>query len=90
MKVGDLVKHTADGGMLGAGLVTNVSLEPDLIKVLWSNGNRIGAASRGWLEVISEITPDSQETSAQNFSPTQAQHDGNNRTSLQSRGPHQD
>jgi hypothetical protein len=54
MKVGDLVKHTADGGMLGTGLVTNVSLEPDLIKVLWSNGNRIGGASRGWLEVISE------------------------------------
>ena len=53
MQVGDLVKHTA-GGQLGAGLVTNVSLEPDLIKVLWSNGNRIGAASRGWLEVISE------------------------------------
>ena len=90
MKVGDLVKHTADGGMLGAGLVTNVSLEPDLIKVLWSNGNRIGGASRGWLEVISEITPDSQQTSAQNFSPTQAQHDGNNRTPLQGRGPHQD
>ena len=90
MKVGDLVKHTADGGMLGAGLVTNVSLEPDLIKVLWSNGNRIGAASRGWLEVISETTPDSQQTSAQNFSLTQAQHDGNNRTSLQGRGPHQD
>ena len=90
MKVGDLVKHTADGGMLGAGLVMNVSLEPDLIKVLWSNGNRIGGASRGWLEVISEITPDSQETSAQNFSPTQAQHDGINRTPLQSRGPHQD
>ena len=77
MKVGDLVKHTADGGMLGAGLVMNVSLEPDLIRVLWSNGNRIGGASRGWLEVISEITPDSQETSAQNFSPTQAQHDDN-------------
>ena len=77
MKVGDLVKHTADGGMLGAGLVTNVSLEPDLIKVLWSNGNRIGGASRGWLEVISETIPDSQQTSAQNFSPTQAQHDGN-------------
>ena len=90
MKVGDLVKHTADGGMLGAGLVTNVSLEPDLIQVLWSNGNRIGGASRGWLEVISEITPDSQQTSAQNFSPTQAQHDGINRTPLQSRGPHQD
>ena len=89
MKVGDLVRHTA-GKQLGAGLVTNVSLEPDLIKVLWSNGNRIGGASRGWLEVISEITPDSQETSAQNFSPTQAQHDGNNRTSLQTRGPQQD
>jgi hypothetical protein len=90
MKVGDLVKHTADGGMLGAGLVTDVSLEPDLISVLWSNSNRIGGASRGWLEVISEITPDSQETSAQNFSPTKAQHDGINRTPLQSRGPHQD
>ena len=90
MKVGDLVKHTADGGLLGAGLVTDVSLEPDLISVLWSNGNRIGGASRGWLEVISEITPDSQQTSAQNFSPTQAQHDGINRTPLQGRGPHQD
>ena len=90
MKVGDLVKHTADGGMLGAGLVTRVYSDVDLIKVLWSNGNRIGAASRGWLEVISEITPDSQQTSAQNFSLTQAQHDGINRTSLQSRGPNQD
>ena len=90
MKVGDLVKHTADGGMLGAGLVTQVYSDVDLIKVLWSNGNRIGGVSRGWLEVISEITPDSQETSAQNFSPTQAQHDGINRTPLQSRGPHQD
>ena len=77
MKVGDLVRHTADGGFLGTGLVTSVSLEPDLISVLWSNGNRIGGASRGWLEVISEITPDSQETSAQNFSFTQAQHDDN-------------
>jgi hypothetical protein len=54
MKVGDLVRHTADGGLLGAGLVTNVSLEPDLVQVLWSNSNRIGGASRGWLEVISE------------------------------------
>ena len=77
MKVGDLVKHTADGGLLGAGLVTQVYSDVDLIKVLWSNGNRIGGASRGWLEVISEITPDSQQTSAQNFSPTQAQHDDN-------------
>ena len=75
MQVGDLVKHTA-GGQLGVGLVMNVSLEPDLIRVLWSS-NRIGGASRGWLEVISEITPDSQQTSAQNFSPTQAQHDDN-------------
>ena len=54
VQVGDLVKHTADGGFLGAGLVTNVSLEPDLIKVLWSNGNRIGGCSRGYLEVVSE------------------------------------
>ncbi len=54
MKVGDLVKHTADGGMLGAGLVMNVSLEPDLIKVLWSNGNRIGGCSRPYLEVVNE------------------------------------
>ena len=44
MKVGDLVRHTADGGFLGVGLVTNVSLEPDLIKVLWSNSNRVGGA----------------------------------------------
>ena len=88
MKVGDLVKHTADGGMLGAGLVTNVSLEPDLIQVLWSNGNRIGGASRGWLEVISETTPNSQHTSAQNFSPTQAQHDDTTSSPL-SPGPQQ-
>ena len=89
MKVGDLVRHTA-GKQLGVGLVTQVYSDVDLIKVLWSNGNRIGAASRGWLEVISEITPDSQQTSAQNFSLTQAKHDGINRTPLQSRGPHQD
>lgn len=77
MRAGDLVKHTADGGFLGAGLVTKVSLEPDLVQVLWSNSNRVGTASRGWLEVIGETTPDSQETSAQNFSFTQAQHDDN-------------
>ena len=53
MKVGDLVRHTADGGFLGTGLVMSVSLEPDLVKVLWSSNNRIGGSSRGWLEVIS-------------------------------------
>jgi len=54
VQVGDLVKHKADGGLLGAGLVMNVSLEPDLIKVLWSNGNRIGGCSRPYLEVVNE------------------------------------
>ena len=53
VQVGDLVRHTA-GKQLGVGLVTQVYSDVDLIKVLWSNGNRIGAASRGWLEVISE------------------------------------
>ena len=77
MKVGDLVKHTADGGFLGVGLVTQVYSDVDLIRVLWSRNNRNSSNSRGWLEVISEVTPDSQETSAQNFSSTQAQHDDN-------------
>ena len=77
MKVGDLVRHTADGGFLGVGLVTQVYSDVDLIKVLWSRNNRNSGNSRGWLEVISEATPDSQQTSAQNFSPTQAQHDDN-------------
>ena len=54
MKVGDLVKHTADGGFLGVGLVTHVSLEPDLVQVIWSNSSKNGTSSRGWLEVISE------------------------------------
>ena len=53
MKVGDLVRHTA-GKQLGAGLVTHISSEVDLIKVLWSNSNRIGSCSRGYLEVVSE------------------------------------
>jgi len=54
VQVGDLVKHKADGGLLGAGLVTNVSLVPDLIKVLWSSNNRIGGCSRPFLEVLNE------------------------------------
>ena len=54
IEVGDLVKHKADGGLLGAGLVTNVSLQSDLIEVLWSNSNRIGGCSRPYLEVVNE------------------------------------
>ena len=52
VQVGDLVRHTA-GKQLGAGLVTHISSEVDLIKVLWSNSNRIGGCSRGYLEVVS-------------------------------------
>ena len=52
--VGDLVTHTSDGGLLGAGLVTQVYSDVDLIKVLWSNGNRIGGCSRPYLEVVNE------------------------------------
>ena len=54
VQVGDLVKHKADGGLLGAGLVTQVCSDVDLIKVLWSNGNRIGGCSRPYLEVVNE------------------------------------
>ena len=53
MKVGDLVRHTA-GKQLGAGLVTQVYSDVDLIKVLWSNSNRIGGCSRPYLEVVNE------------------------------------
>ena len=54
IQVGDLVKHKADGGLLGAGLVTQVYSDVDLIKVLWSNSNRIGGCSRPYLEVVNE------------------------------------
>ena len=55
IQVGDLVKHRSDsGGLLGAGLVTQVCSDVDLIKVLWSNGNRIGGCSRPYLEVVNE------------------------------------
>ena len=53
VQVGDLVRHTA-GKQLGVGLVTQVYSDVDLIKVLWSNGNRIGGCSRPYLEVLSE------------------------------------
>jgi hypothetical protein len=54
VQVGDLVTHKSDDGLLGAGLVTQVYSDVDLIKVLWSNSNRIGGCSRGYLEVVSE------------------------------------
>ena len=54
VQVGDLVRHKADGGLLGAGLVTQVHSDVDLIKVLWSNSNRIGGCSRPYLEVVNE------------------------------------
>tara|TARA_R100001509_G_scaffold153923_1_gene115150 strand:- start:7 stop:210 length:204 start_codon:yes stop_codon:yes gene_type:complete len=53
IQVGDLVRHTA-GKQLGAGLVTQVYSDVDLIKVLWSNSNRIGGCSRPYLEVVNE------------------------------------
>jgi hypothetical protein len=54
IQVGDLVKHKSDGGLFGAGLVTQVYSDVDLINVLWSNGNRIGGCSRPYLEVVSD------------------------------------
>ena len=54
VQVGDLVTHTSDGALLGAGLVTQVYSDIDLIKVLWSNGNRIGGCSRPFLKVLNE------------------------------------